>query len=344
MSTAVKPINTTKFAEHLRARSIDVTGRRILITRLATSDQEIDLTVPTNCNGYGRIHHFRQTTSPGWPSNPLPTVPACKALGIYPAPDMMRVQVFQHAACAWRCWYCFVPDNLLNASPNRSNWFTSEELIELYQNEPDRPQILDLSGGSPDLVPEWTPWMMRALTKAGLDRTTYLWVDNNLSAAFLFDNISREDKYLLQTYQNYGQVCCFKGFDPRSFSFNTHAAENDFLRQFKIMQGLLEIGIDLYGYVTLTSPYTDGIEAGVADFVDRLQELDENLPLRVVPLEIRSFTPVNARIDARPDRKRSLRIQEEAVAAWISEISRRFAPSLRSLDIASVPLTHRKRS
>jgi hypothetical protein len=136
MNAATKPIDTVKFAERLRALAIDVPRRRILVSRLAGSGQEVDLTAPTNCDGYGWIRHFRQTTSPGWPSNPLPINPASKALGIDPAPEMMRAQVYQNAACAWRCWYCFVPDDLLRADPNRSDWLTPERLVELYGTSP----------------------------------------------------------------------------------------------------------------------------------------------------------------------------------------------------------------
>ena len=76
----------------------------------------------------------------------------------------MTALVFQNAACAWRCWYCFVPEDLLKADPNRSAWFTAAELVELYRQIPDAPRIIDLSGGSPDLVPG-----MDALDDAGAD-------------------------------------------------------------------------------------------------------------------------------------------------------------------------------
>src|SRR5580704_4485666 len=97
----VKPIDTERFAGHLRAQAIDLSGERVLISRLAGSDQEADLAVPTNCGGFGRVRHFRMATAPGWPVNPLPIVPACTALGVAPTPDMMLAQVFQNAACAW---------------------------------------------------------------------------------------------------------------------------------------------------------------------------------------------------------------------------------------------------
>lgn len=229
MSTA-KPIDTAKFSELLRDRSVNVLGRQLLVSRLSGSDQEADITAPVNCGGYGRVRHFRFATSSGWPPNPLPIAPACKALGIIPPPAMMTAQVFQNAACGWRCWYCFVPDNLLRADPKRSDWMTSEGLVGLYAAECERSLILDLSGGSPDLVPEWVPWTMEALTAAGLDQSTYLWSDDNLSTAYLFEKLSSAQIDLIGKYPNYGRVCYFKGFDPRSFAFNTRAAEADFDR------------------------------------------------------------------------------------------------------------------
>lgn len=333
-----KPINTDELSAHLRSRAIDVANRRLLVSRLVGSDQEADLTAPTNCGGYGRIRHFKQKTSPSWPRNQLPIVPACRALGL-PPPPMMTAQVFQNAACAWRCWYCFVPYNLLSANPKRSEWLSAEQLVELYRSEADPPIVIDLSGGSPDLVPEWVAWMMEALTAAGLDRTTYLWSDDNLSTTYLFDRLSPAEIDRMRGYRNYGRVCCFKGYDDQSFAFNTGAAAHDFDRQFAIMAQLLTLGLDVYGYVTLTSPSAENVDAGVARFVDRLQELDANLPLRVVPLEIREFSPVTGRMtDAR---RVSLDIQQRAIIVWNTELERRFDAEMRSLDIASVPLASR---
>ena len=339
-TTLAKPIDTAKFAHALRERAIDLEHRKVLVSRLAGSEQEVDLTAPTNCAGLGRVRHFRMETAPGWPRNPLPIVPACKALELDP-PEMMRAQVFQNAACAWRCWYCFVPENLLNANPKRSAWIAAEELVALYQQEPDPPAIIDLSGGSPDLVPEWTPWMMEALAAVGLERSTYLWTDDNLSTPYVFD-LSREALTRLTSCRNYGRVCCFKGFDARSFAFNTRAAPADYDRQFEIMARLLELGLDLYGYVTLTSPHTDGVKDGVRSLLDRLQALDENLPLRVVPLRIHVFTPVTGRLD--PAREASLAVQEQAIRVWISELDARFAPELRATAIADVPLHAARRA
>ncbi len=342
MTPAAKLIDTERFAAHLRERAIDLAGHRVLISRLGGSGQEADLTLPANCGGYGRVRHFRQATGPGWPPNPLPIVPACHALGISAVPDMMTALVFQNAACAWRCWYCFVPEELLKADLTRSAWFTADDLVALYRQIANPPSIIDLSGGSPDLVPEWTPWMMRALEDAGLADTTYLWTDDNLSTTYLFDTLAPEELARLRGYRNYGRVCCIKGFDERSFTFNTQAAADGFERQFQVLRRVIDLGLDVYGYVTLTSPDDHSVEAGVADLLDRLQAIDPNYPLRVVPLQIATFTPVAKRLARDAERERSLMVQEEAIAAWNGEIAKRFAPELTALPVCDVPLQRRE--
>ena len=338
MARSGTSIDTEQLAKRYREQVIDLRGRRVLISRLSGSRQELDIKRPVNCDGYGRIRHFCLGTSLGWPCNPLPIVPACKALGIESVPDEMCAQVFQNAACAWRCWYCYVPYKLLSADPESTEWFTSEELVKLYAQEDDRPCIIVLSGGSPDLVPEWTLWMMDALVAAGLHKSTYLWSDDNLSTAYLFDDMSSVHRDRLVRYRNYGRVCCFKGYDARSFEFNTRAAPDAYEQQFEIMNRLLGLGLDIYGYVTLTSPHADRVVKSVCEFVDRLQELDPNLPLRVVPLKIdTNFRSVRLRPNL-PCHEHSLEVQEEAIAAWNSEIEDRFELGLRTADICDIPL------
>ena len=172
-----------------------------------------------------------------------------------------------------------------------------------------------------------------------LDRSTYLWTDDNLSTTYLFDQLSPAELDSIASYRNYGRVCCFKGYDPQSFAFNTGAMPGDYDQQFRIMGRLLDLGLDLYGYVTLTSEDDNGVEEGVRDFVDRLQELNTNLPLRVIPLKIEVFSPVTRRIT--PVRERSLAMQEAAIGVWYAELNRRFESRLCTADITDVPLSGR---
>ncbi|MDQ3694454.1 MAG: hypothetical protein M3464_12620 [Chloroflexota bacterium] len=328
-------INTEKVSKRYRESAIDLAGRRLLITNYRGTDQEADLSDPPNCRGFGRIRHFRRTTTPGWPPNPLPLDPACRALGLS-ATDFLRAQVFQNAVCNWRCWYCYVPYNLLAGSRKYAEWLSPADLVELYLDQPDPPLVLDLTGGQPDLTPEWIPWMMTELRSRGLDRTVYLWSDDNLSNDYFWRFLSDADRELVASFPNYGRVCCFKGFDADSFSFNSRAAPELFERQFELMRRLWSLGIDLYAYATFTTARSKGVEKGIKRFVDRLQEIDPNLPLRTVPLEIQLFTPVYPRMT--DGYEKFLQNQWIAIEAWQSELENRYSAVQRRSNIASTAL------
>jgi uncharacterized Fe-S cluster-containing radical SAM superfamily protein len=336
MATVQLPvIDTDVVSARYRDAGVRPAERRLLVTDFRGSEQERDLTAPTNCDGLGRVRHFRRRTSPGWPPNPLPIDPACRFLGRAPA-EVLRAQVFQNAVCNWRCWYCFVPFNLLAAHPNHSRWISPDELVDLYLRELERPTVIDLSGGQPDLVPEWVPWTMKALRERGLEGLVYLWSDDNLSNDYFWRYLGDDDLELIRAFRGYGRVGCFKGFDAESFAFNTAADATLFERQFDLFGRLVGLGVDIYGYVTLTTPSADGIAGRVARFVDRLQSVAPLLPLRVVPLEVQVFTPVKARLS--PARRESFAHQQRAVAAWSREVDRRFSPAERALSITNVPL------
>jgi uncharacterized Fe-S cluster-containing radical SAM superfamily protein len=334
----VKTIDTDKFSKTLRERSINPSQRKLLVTSFLGSEQEKDLTEPANCGGYGRIRHFRRETSPGWPANPLPIDPASKALGLGAA-DLLRAQVFQNASCNWRCWYCYVPFSLLAADPKYSSWLGAADLVELYLRDPSRPNVIDLSGGQPDLVPEWIPWMMAELRSRGLEREVYLWSDDNLSNDYFWQFLSDHERELVASYTNYGKVCCFKGFNRESFAFNTSAAPELFERQFDLLSRYIKMDIDLYCYATFSTPNEDGIHDDIDRFVDDLQNLDPNLPLRVIPLEIRVFHSVANRMEE--SHHRAMRNQQVAAAAWEEQLAARFTEPERARNIADVPLGKR---
>ena len=98
---------------------------------------------------------------------------------------------------------------------------TPGRLVELYLNQEDPPPVIDLSGGQPDLVPEWVPWMMKELSARGLGKRVYLWSDDNLSTDCFWSFLSDSEREFVAGYENYSRVCCFKGFDSESFAFNT---------------------------------------------------------------------------------------------------------------------------
>jgi hypothetical protein len=179
--------------------------------------------------------------------------------------------------------------------------------------------------------------MMKALTDRGLASEVYLWSDDNLSTDFFWRYLSDDDRSFIEQYPNYGKVVCFKGFDPQSFSFNTCVDSPGFDRQFALMKHLLSLRIDLYAYVTLTTPSLKDARSELTRFVDRLQELSPNLPLRTIPLEIASFTPTRARMNL--ERITALRNQYTMVDYWRIELENRYPSHVRECDIASISLS-----
>lgn len=330
-------IDTERLSLKLRHRGIDRSLRTIRMTHFRGSQQELDLSLPTNCGGFGRIHHFNRTSGSLWPDNPLPVEPAARALKRLHPPGTLSVQVFQNAVCNWRCWYCYVDYALLRGDRSHSAMLSMTRLIDLYSHEQDVPSIIDISGGQPDLVPEIVPWVMEALNKFGLHEATYLWSDDNLSNDYFWRYLTPAERRLVNSYVHYGKVCCFKGFDRNSFSFNTMAHPALFDRQFDLMRKLLECTrIDLYAYATFTTEDSTGLRTAMNRFVDRLQDIHEFLPLRTVPLKIVPYTPVRDRLNDR--RIQALQLQNEAVLCWQAELKARFRPADLSCPICDVIL------
>jgi uncharacterized Fe-S cluster-containing radical SAM superfamily protein len=324
------PVDTEALAQRYRGFIFDGERRRVLIANLRGTAQELDLSEPANCEGFGRIRHFRRGASIGWPANPLPIDPAQRFLG-GPRSDEIRAQVFQNAACNWRCWYCFVPYELLSADPLHSAWLTASELLDLYLAQRDPPRVIDLSGGQPELVPEWILWMIEEIERRELAGKVYLWSDDNLSCDYFWRYLSRAQQEKVASCPGYGRVVCFKGFDEASFAYNTRATGDWFERQFELANRLIKLGIDVYSYVTFTTPSGSGIEDAMRQFIDRLQAIDERLPLRTVPLEVREFSPVLDRMN--DVHAASLKHQWIAVEAWQRELSQRFSSEERDRSI-----------
>jgi uncharacterized Fe-S cluster-containing radical SAM superfamily protein len=192
--------------------------------------------------------------------------------------------------------------------------------------------MIDMSGGQPDLTPEWVPWMMEALIQKGLEKEIFLWSDDNLSNDYFWKYLSKKDLELIQSYEMYARVCCFKGIDETSFSLNTNAAPELFQEQLNLAKRIMKLDIDLYFYITLTAPTSTDFHASILHLMDQLQEIHDNLPLRVIPLEIFEFTPVKSRMD---DIKKDLiQGQYKAVEVWSNELKKRF-----SRDLINSPIT-----
>jgi uncharacterized Fe-S cluster-containing radical SAM superfamily protein len=331
-------LDTDKVSASFRAKSVRLAEKKLLVSNYVGTDQAKDLQEAPNCKGFGRIRHFRRDSGgTDWVRNPLPIAPALRALGLS-EDEALNAQVFQNAACNWRCWYCFVPFNMLDASEERASWLTAGELVDLYLAEPNRPPMIDLTGGQPELVPEWVPWTMRALRERDLEGKVFLWSDDNLSVDYFWSLLPEAERELAATFRGYGRVGCFKGFDETSFSFNTKAAPELFARQFDLMRRYLASGIDMYAYTTFTAASGDGIDDAMKRFVDRLQSIHPNLPLRTVPLKVGTWGVVKKRLAIDDERYAAVENQMRAIDAWRRELESRFSSVQRASSIVDVTL------
>jgi uncharacterized Fe-S cluster-containing radical SAM superfamily protein len=331
-------IDTENISLKLRKRAINIEQKSILITNFKYSEQEKDFSEPKNCNGFGRIHHFKLGSGSLWPIDPLPNLPVAKAFNIEPDYEL-RTQVFQNAVCNFHCWYCFVDSKLRNGNCKYSSFLTCNVMLDLFLDQINNPIIIDLSGGQPELTPEWVPWMMEAIIEKGLEKKIYLWSDDNLSCDYLYKYLNNEQLQLMSTYKMYSRVCCFKGIDKQTFSLNTRAKPDLFEKQIEIFKSLLELNLDLYCYITLTAPSITNFNLVIPNFLDLIQEIDENLPLKIVPLQIFKYTPVNSRING--NYTDMLNGQFLAIKVWEMELTKRFSLEQLKLPITDVILKNK---
>ncbi len=284
-----KPLNVQKLAERLREKSLDRQNKTICMTKFPDSDQATDLSLPPNCGGFGRVHHFRLEPDPNWVMDPLPTLPACKYLNV-PAIDVLLAQVFQLSACDFRCWYCFVDFSLLSADPKHSEMVTPKQLLQMMLDEKVNSQVIDLSGGQPELVPEYVFWFLQARAELGLKKSHFVWADDNLSTDYTWRYLSEEEISFMVNTPGFARVGCLKGFDAESFTFNTRADGKLFEQQIDLLARFVQARFDQYGYITITTVNTGGLQGKMARFLDIIQSrVHPNFPLRIVPLRIFRF-------------------------------------------------------
>ena len=305
-----------------RRREVNCGEKSFLLARLTGSKQSLDLTLPPNCNGFGRIHHFRAMESTEeWVGNPLPMAPASDYLGI-PANELTEAQVFQLGSCNFDCWFCYVDRSLRSANLEYCDYVTAPELLyQLHFEERDAPRIIDLSGGQPDLAPEYTLWFLEAREQMGLEDDYFIWVDDNLSSYNLWKYLDEDQIAYMAHKPGFARVGCLKGFDDESFAFNTGTDSEIFDRQIEILGKLVAAGFDQYGYVILTTQNLDHLQLKMGELFDRLQDISPNLPLRIIPLEIRRYG-VNSKLFF----EQAAQNQFVALEAWQTELKERYRP------------------
>jgi uncharacterized Fe-S cluster-containing radical SAM superfamily protein len=274
----------------------------------------------------GRIRHFRPAAEgSGWINNPLPMLPASAHLGL-PPEELRKVQVFQLAVCNFDCWFCYVDRELRSADRKHARFAGAFELLGRLESceDPDQPHIIDLSGGQPDIEPEFTLWFLKAREEMGLGGRYFIWTDDNLSTDSLWRYLREEDIAYMAAAPGFSRVGCIKGIDPDSFAFNTGADRELFYRQIDLQKKSVAEGFDQYGYIVLTTLELDLLEERIADLFDLLQDgIHPDFPLRTLPLEIRRYKANEALFSKY---EQAVNNQYVVLEAWKKELQERFRP------------------
>ena len=320
--------------ELLRSRAIDFSNQRIRMSRFENSTQQQDMTLPSNCGDFGRVHHFKRHPSNRWIENPLPQKPVSDYFHT-PIADVLPVQLFQLAVCNINCWYCFVDKKLRSGNPKHSAFCAPIDLLRAAKNE-NQPRVIVLSGGQPDLVPEYNLWFLQARETLDMEKSHFIWTDDNLSTDLFFKIMKPSQIDYMLKRPGYARVGCLKGFDAASAAYNTRTNLSFFDAQMKRLKRLCDTGFNQYAYVTLTTPDITNIDKRIGHFFDRIQtEIGEDFPLKMVPLEIYKYA-VNT------NRYNDLAAENQYIAlnCWIREMNTRFRTKIHHNDFCLRRNTH----
>src|SRR5437667_10357577 len=144
-------------------------------------------------------------------------------------------------------------------------------------------------------------------------------MDDNRSVYYPCEFLNDTELDLMKNYRNFGRVGCFKGFSGDSFRENTRARPEMLSRQVDIMSRWVKLGVDTYGYITLTTSSLNGMRSSLRAFMTSVQKkVGHFFLLRTDPLEILKFTPTTVRM--RDAEKQAMENQYSVLAAWMDEI------------------------
>lgn len=322
--------------EQLRSKAVDLKNGMFLMTKFKNSVQMSDITLGSNCNDFGRVHHFNYHKNNNWMPNPLPHQPVGEFFG-KEMPDILEAEIFQLSVCNFHCWYCFVDKNLRKGDRKYSDMVSAEHLLSLVKKE-NRPPVIVLSGGQPELVPEYQLWFLKARKEMGMDKSHFIWSDDNLSNDFFWTKLTDEQREFMRNEQGYARVACLKGYDPESFAFNTGMPKQMFFQQICRLARLYHAGFNQYGYVTLTTLTCKDLNSKIPYLFDKIQtEISEEFLLRVIPLEIFQYN-----VNSNKFQKQAAQNQYKVLDVWQKELGNRFSTSIRENALKKMRDTHER--
>ena len=317
-----------------KCRKEIINGDKFLMSKLLYKTEEEKKALNINLDDFGRVRNFKRNKFSDWCSDPIPMDIVSKRLNM-DRMDNLDVQMVEVAKCNLHCWWCYLPDELRHINEKYMKWFSPQELLDLVFHENANCKCLYVSGGNPELVPELIYDIMKELSNRGLSDKLLLWSDDVLSTDYVFNMDIDKLKYMLQ-YKNYAKICCLKGFDDQSFSFNTLTKKEGFQEQLERLKKNIDLGFDTYCYVVLTCEDLENIDKRISDFIEKLQNISYYLPLRVIPIKIEKFSAVIERLN--DIRNQSIINQYKVLDVWNSQIEKSYSKKLIKKNISDIVL------
>lgn len=291
-------------------RAIKLEEKQALFANLLGTNEAKDQYHRINCNGFGRVRsfsnfsmHLQSDVLPRRKFNRLGSIN-----GIYSS------QVFQVAVCDLHCWYCFVDKSNRSGASVTSRYMSPAELLDLCCEDGKYPDNIDISGGSPDLVPEFTIWMLEEIEKRGLKGKISVWVDSNLNGEYYEKCLSNSDLHYISQFPGFKFLCSLKGWNEESAYFNS-GLRGVFRQQIECLEFFSKNGMNLYIYLTLLSSNFPS-EEDLRKLFAQLYAINRDLPTYTIPLGIKPFHAVSE--NAKASLLNAWKMQIECANMWDS--------------------------
>jgi uncharacterized Fe-S cluster-containing radical SAM superfamily protein len=203
--------------------------------------------------------------------------------------DYNKVFAVQVSGCTYSCNFCYVPPEINLANPAFGKFFSAKEIVDYFLSARPKSKepmnVIRITGGEPTIIPEMIVDIYNEIEKRELE--LYLWIDTNLSMTKYLEKIESDLKSIMQR-RNVGVVGCFKGFCKEDFSILVGAEPKFYEKQFESARLFLDWKTDFYVYLPALI-YKNDVENKTKGFIQRLQDLNKNLPLRVEMLIIKDY-------------------------------------------------------
>jgi len=257
--------------------------------------------------------------------------------------DYNNAFTVQVDGCCYECSFCFVSKEQKNPHLGWGSFFSATEIVDNFieareeysKRRNSAVNVIRLSGGEvTTIVPELIVDLNSEINRRKMSRSTYIWIDTNLSSKKYLENVEDELK-ILARQRNVGFVGCLKAVGNREtgkeyFSILTKALPEYFKVQFEVLDYLVnEIGADFYVYLLpIISTEESVIRERLEECFQELQKIRKNLPLRTNMLRIIEYSPtktnlIEAEKEGRPcpkyDEKTAFKVWYEILQRYYSQ-------------------------